>query len=137
MIQLQRDLIDFSSQVSDYIDLSYENEKAQEIEFPITEEAVEKKLIAQRIKLKGSRLILHLSALAPLAPLISGEQLSSSLFGLEQLLIEVFLLFFKKYFLRQLTVFLKRNNKTVCVGPINWRQEISYKTATYDRPGEN
>ena len=58
-------------------------------DFPATAEECRKADKIQNMKLKGFQLILHLAALAPLAPLSSEDHKSSSLFGLEQLLIEL------------------------------------------------
>jgi hypothetical protein len=86
--QLQHDLIEYYQTVSNFLDtfdqqiVFSEPSQARLLSKSALEEIVD-------MKLKGMNLILHLSALAPLAPLSSSETENSSVFGLENLLSEV------------------------------------------------
>ena len=87
--QLQHDLIEYYQTVSNFLDTF-----DQQIVFsepsqarPLSKSALDE---ISSMKLKGMNLILHLSALAPLAPLSSSETENSSVFGLENLLSEVY-----------------------------------------------
>ena len=88
---LQRDLLAFSSQLEDYIDVKNSSCKPFSVDESLGYSSASSKemIVEQKIKLKAMQFILHLSALAPLAPLVSEGEFSSSLFGLEQLLMEV------------------------------------------------
>ena len=88
--QLQRDLLQFSSQVETHIGLDdLEVNENNVFDFPESLQESSKIEKTQNMRVKGFQLIMHLAALAPLASLTSVDHKSSSLFGLEQLLIEL------------------------------------------------